>query len=422
MKLNVIPAVAAAAVCATVLSATAQAQSESERIKALEAMIQKQQAQIETQQKLLEEMHTALKSVQESGQGEGTGRNRVVLSRDDKVKLSIEGQVNRAMLYYNDGNKSAVRHVDNGASSTRLAFKGSAQATDDLSLGATIEVQFESNSTGTVNQADNTAVGTDSFTQRKLEIYASSERFGTIAMGQGDTATDGMSESDLSGTDLVGYAAVADAGGGLSFATSRTGAITGNPTVGGVFDNLNGLGRDDRLLYETPNFRGLTLATSVIDGGEWDVAASYGASYDSLTVNAKLGYANQSGTQSFPETILGGSLAVLHKSGFNFAAGTGKGDDSDSTREAQSFAYGKVGYIAQDLFRFGAAHFSVDYGRYDNAAANNDEGTAMGFQFVQSLDDFGTELYAGYRRYELDRPGSSFDDIDVVLAGARVKF
>lgn len=183
MKLNVIPAVAAAAVCATVLSATAQAQSESERIKALEAMIQKQQAQIETQQKLLEEMHTALKFVQESGQGEGTGRNRVVLSRDDKVKLSIEGQVNRAMLYYNDGNKSAVRHVDNGASSTRLAFKGSAQATDDLSLGATIEVQFESNSTGTVNQADNTAVGTDSFTQRKLEIYASSERFGTIAMG-----------------------------------------------------------------------------------------------------------------------------------------------------------------------------------------------------------------------------------------------
>ena len=46
----------------------------------------------------------------------------------------------------------------------------------------------------------------------------------------------------------------------------------------------------------------------------------------------------------------------------------------------------------------------------------------MGFQFVQSISEFGTELYAGYRRYELERPGASFDDIDVVLAGARVKF
>ena len=106
-------------------------------------------------------MRSTIKTVQENGQGDGTGRNRVVLSRDDKVKLSIEGQVNRGLLYYNDGNKSAVRHVDNGASSTRLAFKGSAQATDDLVLGATIEVQFESNSTGTVNQVDNTAVGTE---------------------------------------------------------------------------------------------------------------------------------------------------------------------------------------------------------------------------------------------------------------------
>jgi hypothetical protein len=48
MKLKVISAATAAAVCVSVLSAGAQAQSESDRIKALEAMIQKQQAQIET--------------------------------------------------------------------------------------------------------------------------------------------------------------------------------------------------------------------------------------------------------------------------------------------------------------------------------------------------------------------------------------
>ncbi len=341
-KLN-LSSFAAATIFSVTIAGGASAQSEADRIKALESMIQKQQTQIEAQQKTLSDMQAALKSVQETGTGDGTGRNRVVLSRDDKVKLSIEGQVNRALLFYDDGNKSAVRHVDNDASSTRLAFKGSAQATDDLKLGATIEVQFESNSSATVNQADNTAVGTNSFTERKLEIYAASKRLGTVTIGQGSSASDGMTESDLSGTDLVGYSAVANSGAALSFATSGTGAIAGNPTVGGVFDNLDGLSRDDRLRYDTPNFKGIVLSTSSVDGGEWDIAASYSAAYDSLKVNSKIGYANQSGTRTFPETILGGSLSVAHNGGLNLTLATARGDDSDSTRDEQDFWYGKVG-------------------------------------------------------------------------------
>lgn len=405
-----------------ILAAPAWAQSEADRIKALEDMIQKQQAQIEAQQKALEEMRRELKAVQESGGRDGTGRNRVVLSRDDKVKLAIEGQVNRALLYYDDGNKDDVRHVDNDASSTRLAFKGTTQATDDLKLGATIEVQFESNSSAEVNQADNTAGGTNSFTQRKLEVFAASTRLGTLSMGQGSTASDGMTESDLSGTDLVGYSAVADLGAALNFATSGSGAIAGNPTVGGVFSNLDGLGRDDRLRYDTPNFAGIVLSTSVVDGGEWDIAATYDAAYDSFAVSSKIGFANQSGTRVFPETILGGSLSIMHVGGLNLTAAAAQGDDDNSTRDDQQFWYGKLGYVFGDVFRFGSTHVSLDYGHYDNAPADNDDGTTYGLQFVQSIGDWGTDLFAGYRRYELDRPGATFDDIDLVLAGARVKF
>lgn len=113
---------------------------------------------------------------------------------------------------------------------------------------------------------------------------------------------------------------------------------------------------------------------------------------------------------------------MLHNGGFNMTAAAGKGDDSDSTRDAQKFWYGKLGYIAEDLFRFGASHVSVDYGQYDNIAANNDEGTTFGIQFVQSIGAWGTDLYAGYRRYDLERAGATFDEIDVMLAGARVKF
>ena len=41
---------------------------------------------------------------------------------------------------------------------------------------------------------------------------------------------------------------------------------------------------------------------------------------------------------------------------------------------------------------------------------------------MPKLNDFGLELYLFYRNYSLDRTGTSFDDIDAVLTGARVKF
>jgi hypothetical protein len=41
---------------------------------------------------------------------------------------------------------------------------------------------------------------------------------------------------------------------------------------------------------------------------------------------------------------------------------------------------------------------------------------------VQNLDPVATELYAGYRHFDLSRDGADFDPINAVLSGARVKF
>jgi len=38
------------------------------------------------------------------------------------------------------------------------------------------------------------------------------------------------------------------------------------------------------------------------------------------------------------------------------------------------------------------------------------------------LPDWGTEFYAGYRNYALERAGTDFEDIDASMVGARVKF
>lgn len=178
------------------------------------------------------------------------------------------------------------------------------------------------------------------------------------------------------------------------------------------------MGRDDRARYDTPNFGGCTLSTSVVDGGEFDLAVHYDTKFMGLEVEGKVGYANQSGTRTFAEEIVTGSLSALHDSGFNVTVAGGVGDDGSGGDEAH-FWYGKLGYIVQ-VFPLGSSHVSVDFGEYTDGAGGR--GTARGAQFVQRIKDRGSEVYAGYRNYDLDRPGAPVDDIDAVLAGARAKF
>jgi len=45
----------------------------------------------------------------------------------------------------------------------------------------------------------NSEAGPNNFTERKLEIYFDSKRLGRLWLGQGDTASNGTSEVDLSG-------------------------------------------------------------------------------------------------------------------------------------------------------------------------------------------------------------------------------
>ena len=188
-----------------------------------------------------------------------------------------------------------------------------------------------------------------------------------------------------------------------------------------MFDNLDGLSRDDRLRYDTPEFAGFVLSSSLVDGGEWDIAIGYSTALAALEIEGKLGYANQSATRTFPEFIVTGSLSIAHQSGINASFAAGLGDDEDSARDAIDYRYAKLGYF-KTLFPIGASHFSLDFDEYDDSAASGDEGRTYGAQFVQELERWGTEIYSGYRNYALDRPGASLEDIDAVLTGARIKF
>jgi len=56
------------------------------------------------------------------------------------VKYKLSGQVNRAVVFQDDGEQSAVRNVDSIASGTRFRLKGS----EDLGNGMKVGIYYES--------------------------------------------------------------------------------------------------------------------------------------------------------------------------------------------------------------------------------------------------------------------------------------
>ena len=227
----------------------------------------------------IQEMSTRLQELEikqeqlEKKTDETVADSQTVTSGKKGVKLTVSGQVNRGVLFADNGDDSEFFYVDNDNSSTRVRFVGVGQLTDDISVGTQIEVQFESNSTAAISFNQDSPAGPNNFTERKLELYGDSKRLGRLWVGQGDTASNGTSEVDLSGTSVVAYSGIADMAGGLEFSTDSTGAI--GPQINAAFSNFDGLSRDDRLRYDTPRFGGFMASASVIDGGSWDVAGRF---------------------------------------------------------------------------------------------------------------------------------------------------
>lgn len=334
-------------------------------------------------------------------------------SGNDKVKLSISGQVNRGVLYADDGTETGIMHVDNDNSSTRFRLIGSGKYDDEITVGTQIEVQIESDSTANINIDGTNTGGAAGFTERKLELFFDHTRFGRLWLGQGDTASNGTSEVDLSGTGVIGYSGVADMAGGIDF-----GGLGSGTEVGDVFSNFDGLSRDDRIRYDTPSFSGVKLSASSAEGNKHDAAVRFSGDVGGgLRLAAAAAWAKSA---TFDSQI-NGSVSLLHDSGFNVTAAGGRRTLRDPARiEDPVFYYAKLGYLWKG--GIGDTAFAVDYELANDVAADDDEATSFGLFVVQKVDSIATDLYIGVRNYQLDRPGTNFDDIRAVMAGARIKF
>lgn len=334
------------------------------------------------------------------------------------VDLTVGGQVNRAMMFVDDGKDTNYRHVDNENASTRFFLHGEGKINAEWTAGAHLEVLMRSNPSLSVSATAESS--TNSIEEEKMEVFFSSTRFGTIWLGQGSTASDTTAETDLSGTGVAGYSSIADIAGNFAFVTGSTGTRSSD-TIASVSDNMDGLGKTDRIRYDTPEFNGFKMSASNAPEGLVDVAAFYTGKVGSTDISAAVSWYNASGNANSFEDGFTGSVSALMANGLNFTLAGGIKQAATAARDDASFVYGKVGYKAK-LNALGSTNFAVDYGVYNDVGQNGDELQTIGVQVVQEISGTGSSLYGAFRNYSLDRTSTNYDDIQAGLVGAFVAF
>jgi hypothetical protein len=316
-----------------------------------------------------------------------------------------------------DGKNTKAYYVDNDASNSRVRFVGTAKATDDLTLGSKIELAIAPNESSDVSQGNEESG--DFFDQRWAEVSVDSNRFGKLSLGKGDTASNNSAEVDLSKTDVVQYASVADIAGGIQFRQDNGDDTLTGVSVSDAFKDLDGLSRKSRVRYDTPTFYGFHLATSAVsdqryDGSLWWGGQGYGFKAAGAVAVA---YPNEDNT----DLQYDGSFSLLHEAtGLNLTLSAAL-QERDNQGDAEN-TYVKLGWLTR-FFSFGETAFGVDYTRSLNLPTGRDDGFSVGAAAVQQFEDYGTELYLQYRIYSLDRDADpNVQDINVGTIGARVKF
>lgn len=413
-----------ASAAALLLASPALAQSNAEimrQLQTMQAQIESLKAEVDSAKAEAAAAKTAVAATEGKLTAATTEGGALVSGGKTGVRVSLSGQVNRGVLFTDDGDSTDAFFVDNDNSSTRIRILGEADYDEQTTIGTNIEVQFESNSTADVNQGSKRNVGNDNFTQRKLELYVDNKTFGRVTLGQGDTASNGTSEQDLSGTTVIGYSGITDFAGGLFLRDSNTNALSARK-INNVTSNLDGLSRDDRIRYDSPKFNGFSLATSAVADDRYDVALFYGDRLGDFEVRGAAAYASASASGSanaFDQ--VNGSASALHvPSGVSLTLAGGT-KDTDNQNNDTTFYYGKLGYQT-NFFDFGKTAVSADLYYGEEFVSADDETFSVGLQLVQNIAKAGTELYGGFRLYDYDDSATDYETLYGVMVGARVKF
>jgi hypothetical protein len=236
-----------------------------------------------------------------------------------KVSLEISGQVNKALMAWNDGKDSDMYVVDNYQSTSRMRLKGTASIVPGWKAGYYLEYEFRDGLSSQVNQLDSMGYGLDGGTTaagaalstalrlRQNNAFVESEKFGRVTVGLLSPAYKDIMNINLGGSigqdpedNFMNNFYVRDRSIGANAVSATTSATTGliqNSSRLAQRFLVNDLDttRIDAIRYDTPSIYGFILSTAFGGNDYWDIALRYQKEWNSFRVSAGIGYAWVSG-------------------------------------------------------------------------------------------------------------------------------
>lgn len=386
-----------------------------------------------------------------------------------KVSLTVAGQVNKAVLFWDDGSEKNAYVVGNKNDQSNISFAGDAHFAAGWTAGYDITIRLRDNLSDDVDQ--DVAHGTgDAFQLWEAHWYLENEKLGKVSVGKASRITDTAPENDLSETGVAGYVGVQDIGG--AFALRRTDGVLLGLAWGDVYSHFNG-DTANVVRYDTPEFGGFVASASWGQDDIWDVGLKWEGEGGGFTGAATIAYTQVSDAPSefadLDQSTLVGSVAILHQaSGLNvlIAAGHRSFDqsvlDADGvtrTPEDAKFIYTKLGWLAK-LNGLGPTAFYGEYGWFkdfvsalDNSVDDDGNGIGDGTDLaaslggvriagntaevwgagvVQHIEAAEMQIYLGYRLHQVDFdvraaggaavPSASLEDFHTVIVGSKIAF
>ncbi|HSR79759.1 MAG TPA: hypothetical protein VLL28_03180, partial [Hyphomicrobiaceae bacterium] len=235
-----------------------------------------------------------------------------------KMSLTVTGQVNRIVTWYDDSKTSTAYYgLDNTNSSSRFIFNGSAKVTPKVSMGFEIMIEIEAGGTSSkVSQFDEDgklasfignvnipggAVGVPSFNAHNTDAYFGDARRAAWWIEHEDLGRLTVGRYDAAGV----YATVDISGGDISLPASNSfillngGYFLRGPT-GQVYTMTwssigdpasASSGRTEGVRYDSPDWHGFIYAATIGEAGDyWTTHLRYAGEFNGFRLAGVLGY------------------------------------------------------------------------------------------------------------------------------------
>ena len=398
---------------------------DSDLLHELKRMIEQQQAQIDQQAAeiaaLKEQLGGNTEAIAVKADKEDIeDLDKVAYSSFANVNVSLYGQFNPAALYVNNGDSSKLYVVDNVHSQSRLGLRARVDTTSGWQVGGRFEFGISGNASTDVNSWYTESASEEFFKLRWAEISFTRESYGKFSLGKGDSASNSTAEIDMSGTAV----AMQDktlwmASGTLWYDGSSD--ILSELEVKEIYNGFDGLSRTDRIRYDTPEFGGFSLAGSYSSGDAFDGSVWYSREFSGTRVAAALGVANPGDIMVGTDLLYTGSASILFPLGISATFSGSNMEKQEEGLDDATVWWAKLGYKTS-FYEGATTAFSLDYGESENISVNDEKGSTWALAAVHDIRDWGTEFYAIYRRYMADSERGNFDDVNSVMAGARLRF